>query len=78
MKHVDQGEYTEGHYYTPAEKASTPLTAFAGKEKQKKSAAGLTGKLPILSRKTPTGIGTESIPCRTRRRNIQLRQFRIT
>lgn len=32
---------------TSAEKASTPLTAFADKEKQKKSAAGLTGKLPI-------------------------------
>ena len=50
MKHVDQGEYTEGHYYTPAEKASTPLTAFADKEKQKKSAAGLTGKLPMEQR----------------------------
>ena len=47
MKHVDRGKYTEGHHYTPAEKASTPLTAFAGKEKQKKSAVGLTGKLPI-------------------------------
>lgn len=33
MEHVDQGEYTEGHYYTSAEKASTPVAAFSDKKK---------------------------------------------